>query len=222
MLGFSQRWGPCPNFLHFYCLAETYGKRPVLHEYLAESGRLSCLMFCTLSRAAAVCHFLTVETQCIIWNTDMKRRPWTKKPFVCVFGRCPWSWHSHFHSNSFFFFFFFFFSLSGGVASIRLHNPKRQSSFNGGILGFHKCTFLFFFAVSFSTLQQMVSWNQMFPKIGPKTRARFNLVMNGFWCSPHNLPCLWGSGLLPGRSSACQFIISFISGQKTSRRLKNL
>ena len=135
MLGFSQRWGPCPNFLHFYCLAETYGKRPVLHEYLAESGRLSCLMFCTLSRAAAVCHFLTVETQCIIWNTDMKRRPWTKKPFVCVFGRCPWSWHLHFHSNSLFFSFFFF-SLSDGVASIRLHNLKRQSSFNGGILGF--------------------------------------------------------------------------------------
>ena len=64
----------------------------------------------------------------------------------------------------------------------------------------------------------MVSWNQTFPKSGLKTQARFNLVMNGFWCSPRSLPCLWGSGLLPGRSSAGQFIVSFISGQKTSRR----
>lgn len=53
--------GPLPKFLKFYCLAETYGKRPVLHEYLAPSDGLSCLMFCTLSRAATVCHFLTVE-----------------------------------------------------------------------------------------------------------------------------------------------------------------
>lgn len=58
--------GPLPKFLKFYCLDETYGKRPVLHEYLAPSGGLSRLMF---SRAATVClffFFLTVELQCII------------------------------------------------------------------------------------------------------------------------------------------------------------
>lgn len=54
---------------------------------------------------------------------------------------------------------FFFFS-SGGVACVRLHNLNWQRSLNVGIL----CFVSALFSEPRLTLQQMVSWNQMFPE----------------------------------------------------------
>lgn len=51
---FEAKMGPVAKFLKFYCLAEAYGKRPVLHEGLAQAGGLFWLMF---GCAATVCHF---------------------------------------------------------------------------------------------------------------------------------------------------------------------